>query len=182
MSSLLKIFEESYIPYILVEQSGFIIGILTQRPRQFNPESPLPKFEYKQFLPQLKRKAKVHIAVLGSFVFLLLALRHYLAVFSIMFSEKGIVVGAGYTDVVIFLPIIKTLMVIAIIIAALFYIWIFYISKHRQIRKRHILAYAIVFYLVAFVMGPPLITGLVQSLKVTPNEINLEKPYIENNV
>ncbi len=159
-----------------------IIYTLTQRPRQINPESPLPKAEYKQFMPKLERKAMVHMAVLGSFVFLLLALKHYLAVFSIMFSKKGIVVGAGYTDVVIFLPIIKALMVIAVIIAALFYLWIFYISKHRKIRKKHILAYVIVFYFVAFVMAPPVITGVVQSLKVSPNEINLEKPYIENNI
>ena len=161
---------------------GFIVAVFTQRPTNFNPENPSPRVEYKKLFPKLERNAMVHMAVLGSFIFLLLAIKHYLAVFSIMFSEKGIVVGAGYTDVVIFLPIIKTLMVIAVIIAALFYIWIFYISKHKKVRKMHIVAYAISFYLVAFVIVPPLTTGLVQSLKVTPNEINLEKPYIENNI
>jgi uncharacterized membrane protein (UPF0182 family) len=167
---------------VLDYMKGFVAALLTERPKRFDPESPIPKFEYKKFFPQLKRKAMVHLAVLGSILFILLAVRHYLAVFSIMFSKKGIVVGAGYTDVIIFLPIIKTLMIIAVIIAVLFYIWIFYISKHKEIRKMHIVAYAVIFYLVAFVMVPPMVTGIVQSLKVSPNEINLEKPYIENNI
>ncbi len=31
-------------------------------------------------------------------------------------------------------------------------------------------------------IGPTAVSGIVQALKVSPNEINLEKPYIENNI
>ena len=130
----------------------------------------------------LKRKAMVHGAVFGSFFFILLSVQHYLSRFSIMYSEKGIVVGAGYTDVIAYLPMIKLLMVLAIISAIALYVWIFYISKQKQLRKRHILAYILAVYLIFFFIGPTIIPGLIQNFKVSPNEINLEKPYIENNI
>ncbi|MEA2037686.1 MAG: UPF0182 family protein [Nanoarchaeota archaeon] len=134
------------------------------------------------FTLKLKQNALTHLAVLGSLFFILLSIQHYLARFSIMYSEKGIVVGAGYTDVVIFLPVIKLLMVLAIVLAVLFYIYIFIISKQPKLKKRHIVAYAAILYIAIFFFGQTLIPGVVQSLKVSPNEINLEKPYIENNI
>ena len=69
----------------------------------------------------------------GSFFFILLAAKHYLSRFSIMYSKQGIVVGAGYTDVIAYLPIIKLLMILAIISAVAFYVWIFYISKQKKL-------------------------------------------------
>ena len=124
----------------------------------------------------------VHMAVLASLIFFLLALKHYLAGFSVMYSEKGIVVGAGYTDVFVFLPVVKFLMIFAIIIAALFYVWIFYFSKIQKLGKRHIIAFILVIYLSFVIVGEIVIPEIVQALKVSPNEINLEKPYIENNI
>ena len=136
----------------------------------------------KSNIPKLKKPVLTHLAVLGSFVFVLLAFRHYLAKFSIMYSQKGIVVGAGYTDVIAFLPIMKFLMILAVVVAVLFYVWIFIISKNKQLQRKHILIYAIIIYLIVFFIGPTLIPSAIQSLKVSPNEINLEKPYIENNI
>ena len=95
-------------------------------------------------------------------------------------SEKGIVVGAGYTDVVIFLPMVKIFMVLAVVVAILFFVWIFYFSK--KFRKRHILLYILVLYFAFFFVGGTVVPNIVQSLKVSPNEINLEAPYIENNI
>ncbi|NQU79123.1 UPF0182 family protein [Candidatus Woesearchaeota archaeon] len=136
----------------------------------------------KKELSKLKRAAMTHMALLGSTIFLLLAVRHYLALFSVMYSEKGIVVGAGYTDVFIFLPMVKVLIVLAVVVAALFLVWIFYFSKKPKLKKRHILAFIIITYLIFAVVGQSLIPGVVQALRVTPNEINLEKPFIDNNI
>ncbi|MBD3164162.1 UPF0182 family protein [Candidatus Woesearchaeota archaeon] len=130
-------------------------------------------------LPKIKQAALIHMSVLGSLVFILLAVRHYLERYLIMYSEKGIVVGAGYTDVVAYLPILKFLMVFALIVAALFYAWIFFT---RKLRKRHILFGGIILYLTAFLFAPTIIPGIVQALKVSPNELNLEEPYIANNI
>ena len=71
---------------------------------------------------------------------------------------------------------------LAVIIAALLLVWVFVISKQPKLRKRHIFVYALVVYFLFSFIGPTVIPGLVQTLKVSPNEINLEKPYIENNI
>ncbi|MBU0980937.1 MAG: UPF0182 family protein [Nanoarchaeota archaeon] len=153
---------------------------LFKQPQVVTPQG--PKVLFKSVFSGLKRKGIIHLGVLGSFFFILLSINHYLAKFSIMYSKQGIVVGAGYTDVMVYLPVIKFLMILAIAIAVLFYIWIFYITKHKRLLKRHILMYAIIIYFIIFFIGPNVATGLIQSLKVSPNEINLEKPYIENNI
>jgi len=140
----------------------------------------VPGFDFKGIFSKIKTKAIAHLGLLGSLVFVLLAVSHYLSRFSIMYSEQGIVVGAGYSDVVAFLPMIKIMMVLAIIIAALMIFWVFFVSK--QLKKRHILLYMLIIYFLFGFVGPTLIPGIVQTLKVSPNEINLEKPYIENNI
>ncbi len=129
-----------------------------------------------------KNKLIAHLGILGSILFVLIAAKHYISRFSIMYSEQGIVVGAGYTDVMVFLPMVKFLMIFALVVAVGLLIWAFFIAKRPKLRKKHIVVSIIAFYLIFGLIGPGLITGLVQSFKVSPNEINLEKPYIENNI
>ncbi|MCP3682485.1 MAG: UPF0182 family protein [bacterium] len=147
-----------------------------------DPMQPKPTFEPGKLFSVLKRKATTHISILISLFFVLLAVKHYLARFSIMYSEKGIVVGAGYTDVVIYLPIVKILMVLALVIAVLFLVLIPFFSKRPGTKKLHIMAYIVAIYVLVAVLGTTAIPGLVQSFKVSPNEMNLEKEYIENNI
>ncbi|MCK4520946.1 MAG: UPF0182 family protein, partial [Nanoarchaeota archaeon] len=66
-----------------------------------NSEGVMPAaqvFDFKAFLS--KTKPTAHLGILVSLIFVLLAVKHYLSRFSIMYSEQGIVVGAGYSDVV----------------------------------------------------------------------------------
>jgi uncharacterized protein len=137
-------------------------------------------FDFKTLFT--KRKAIIHSGTLISIFFLFLAVKHYLSRFSIMYSQQGIVVGAGYSDVVAYLPMIKIMMFLAIVVAVLLLVWVFVISKQPKLRKRHIFVYALVLYIMFGFVGPTVIPGIVQTLKVSPNEINLEKPYIENNI
>jgi len=143
--------------------------------------TPLAKsFDFKTLFT--KRKAIAHSGILISIFFLLLAVKHYLSRFLIMYSKQGIVVGAGYSDIVAYLPMIKIMMFLAVIMAVLLLVWVFFISKQPKLRKRHIIVYALFVYFLFGFLGPTIIPGLVQTLKVSPNEINLEKPYIENNI
>jgi len=73
-------------------------------------------------------------------------------------------------------------MFLAIVVAVLLLVWVFYISKQPKLKKRHILAYGLILYFLFGFVGPIVIPGIVQALKVSPNEINLEKPYIEHNI
>jgi hypothetical protein len=155
-----------------------------KKPTNDDPLSNLPPYslDFKGIFSQLNKKAMVHLTFLASLVFILLAAKHYFSRFSIMYSESGIVVGAGYADVVAYLPIVNILMVSAIIVAALLIAAVLYFSKEPKLKKRHILLYAVFLYFLFGFAGPTLIPAAVQALMVTPNEINLEKPYIENNI
>ncbi|NOZ80737.1 MAG: UPF0182 family protein [DPANN group archaeon] len=183
----------SYALAILVITSGIVILDYFQtffrrtfkQPNPFNPgpEQPLPQMpNIRMYWKQIKRPAIVHITVLLSLSFLLFAAKHYLSQFSIMFSEKGIVVGAGYTDVVVFLPIIKILMIFALVITGLFYVWLFLFSRDPRLKKRHIIGIIVLTYLLFVVVGQTLVPALVQSFRVDPNELDLESPYIQNNI
>jgi len=166
---------------IILVVLDYLKSFISSIVKQPDPAIPgAPVINIKSIVSQTK--AMTHLGILLSAYFILLAVRHYFSRFSIMYSEKGIVVGAGYSDVVAYLPMIKIMMFLAIIIAVLLLIWVFYISKQPKLKKRHIMGYGLILYLLFGVVGPITIPAIVQALKVSPNEINLEKPYIENNI
>jgi len=160
---------------------SFIVSFFKQ-PQVIAPGGTEYEINVGGALSNLKEKSLAHIAVLGSLFFSLLAAGHYLRGFSIMYSEAGIVVGAGYTDVMVHLPIIKMLMVLAAAISVLCLIWAFAISRKKNLRERNIMRNAIILYLLIALIVPAVVPAMVQAFKVSPNEMNLEKPYIENNI
>ena len=136
------------------------------------------QFNIKKTFPRFRRNANIHLGILGSLFFVLISVKHYFSQFSILYSKTGVVVGAGYSDVIAYLPLVKFLMVLAIMVAILFIIKIFYFSKNPKLKKRHIFMYFLGVYVLFAFMGPIFIPGIVQSLIVEPNEVNLESPYI----
>lgn len=137
---------------------------------------------FKSIFKGINRGPIIHSAILLSLIFVLFAIRNYLSIFSIMYSEKGIVVGAGYADVMAYLPMVKILLIFAVLVTILFYVWIFVISKSAKLQKKHIVIYAVLIYFVVSIVGPTLVPLFVQNFIVSPNELNLEKPYILNNI
>jgi hypothetical protein len=167
---------------VLVDYLQSFIVRFFKQPEIIAPDGTIHGADFKSAISSMGQKALVHLTVLGSLFFVLLAAGHYLARFGIMYSEKGIVVGAGYSDVVAYLPIIRILMIMAIIIAVLCYVWIFAVSRKQRPGKRNILVSVIVLYLLVSVIAPAVIPGIVQAFKVSPNEEKLEQLYIENNI
>ncbi len=147
-----------------------------------DPHTGMKNVNTLEKMPKIKRAATNHLFVLVSIGFVLMALRYYLARYSIMFLRDGIVVGAGYTDVNVFLPVFQLLMVFAALMAVVLYVYIFSLSKKPKIRKRHIIFYVIGLYFVFAFIGQGILPSLVQSFVVDPNELSLERPYIENNI
>ena len=147
-----------------------------------DPHTGMKRVNISNKIPKLKRSATNHVFVLISIIFGLTAVRYYLARYSVMFARDGIVVGAGYTDVNVFLPVFHILMILAIVMAFAMYLYIFSISKKPKLRKRHIIFYIIGFFLAFALVGQGLVPSLVQSFVVDPNELNLERPFISNNI
>jgi len=119
--------------------------------------------------PSIRRFWAVLIAVL----FVLLALKRYLAMYAVMYSQNGYVYGAGYTDIHVTVPLAKAMALLALVCALAGLTYCF-INDHRLILR------TLTLYLAAAVLGG-VTQGLVQ-YNVSNNEFNKEKPYIEQEI
>ena len=147
-----------------------------------DPHTGMKNVSFKAKLPKLKKSATNHIFVLISLIFLLTAIRYYFARYSVIFSKEGIVVGAGYTDVNVFIPVFQLLMVFAVVMAISVFIYALTLSKKPKLKKRHIVFYMIGIYLFFIVVGQGVLPSFVQSVIVNPNELNLEREFINYNI
>jgi uncharacterized membrane protein (UPF0182 family) len=121
-------------------------------------------------------------------LFLVLALGKFIARYGLLFSEYGIVSGPGWTDVNVRLPMLNVVAVITAVSGVILFV------PGLRNRVRNILGRKIresrlsaIYAVTGVVFGTWLILlGLVpvlfQWLKVEPNEITVEKPFIENNI
>ncbi len=125
-------------------------------------------------IPIFSSKATNHLLLLGGLAFILVAVGYLLDRYSILYSARGAIYGAGYTDINVDLPV-KTLMaVLSAIVAVLFFASI----KLKQVKLP---AAGVALLFIVSILGGAL-SGIVQQYKVAPDESNLEKPYIIDNI
>ena len=122
-------------------------------------------------LPGVKR----HLLTLLGIMLLAKALSYRLSMYDLLYSPRGVAAGASYTDVHILLPVLWLLMVAAGA-AGIGVIWFGF-------RKGWKLAAGLVaVWLGVSVLGSRGLPVAIQSLKVTPNELSAEQPYIARNI
>ncbi len=121
--------------------------------------------------PKLSKSAITHLTVLGGIILAALAVGFMLDRYSILYSTRGVVFGAGYADVKVQLSVLTALAVVAVIASLLF----FFSSKKFDYR----LPVAGVALLIIVGMLGNFATSVVHKYKVEPDEFNMEKPYIE---
>jgi uncharacterized membrane protein (UPF0182 family) len=121
------------------------------------------------------RRARGHLLVLAALLLLLKATGYRLAMFGLLFSQRGVASGAGYTDVNAQLPILKALMVLAGVSAALCLVTI-------RLRSWRPLLGGVAALVSLAILGGVVYPGLIQRYQVSPNEIVKEKPYIDFNI
>ena len=118
---------------------------------------------------------QLHLSVVGALIFLTFAWGHWLDAFDLMYSPRGVVFGASYTDIVIMLPVLRILMGIAVLSAILLIANIF--------MRRNVLPLAAIFiWLIAGFVLRGIVPSFVQRFIVEPNELVRETPYIEHNI
>ncbi|RMF06829.1 UPF0182 family protein, partial [Candidatus Woesearchaeota archaeon] len=128
----------------------------------------------------LPRQGRVHLALLGTLSFFLLAVNHYLARYEILYSNRGAVFGAAYTDIAVSLPALTVLFLISFLIGIAILVWAVLSDKRAKLKKRHVISIAVASYLLVLFLGTAVIPYIVQHYKVSPNELEVERPYIEN--
>jgi len=125
--------------------------------------------------PQVSPRTRGHLLALGALALIVKAGGYSLDGYDLLMSPRGIVFGAGYTDINAQLPALRILAILALICAAVC-IW--------QIGRRGIrpVALALGVLLAANVVGLGLYPMALQRFRVAPNEIVAERPYIEQHI
>jgi len=120
------------------------------------------------------RLAAQHLSLLGSLFFLLKAVDYQLQRFGLLQSWKGVVFGAGYTDVHARLPLLYILTALVLVGAVLMVLNVF-------ARRTRLLVKVTIAWLALSLMGSAY-PSFVQRFTVQPNELALERPYIERSI
>jgi uncharacterized protein len=116
-----------------------------------------------------------HLAVLLGCIVLLKAWGYRLDQFSLVFSPRGVVTGASYTDVHAQLPALRVLMLVAPVCAVLFFL---------NVRSRDFtlpVAGVLLLGLSSLLVGG-LYPWFVQRFQVAPQELQREERYIQRNI
>jgi len=118
--------------------------------------------------------ARMHIGVVLSLFFVLIALGEYISRFLLLTTKTGLVFGATYTDVHVGVSILQVSMVVALIaaVSALLWAWKGSISP--------LVLSVLLFFIVGF--SSSLIPSVVHKLIVAPNELVKETPFIKHNI
>jgi uncharacterized membrane protein (UPF0182 family) len=118
---------------------------------------------------------KLHLSVLGALIFLVLAWGHWLSMFELMYSPRGVAFGASYTDVNISLWALWVMVAVAVVVSLILLANIF-------LRRNAVSLGAVFVWMGIGIIGTGIIPGLVQRYLVEPNELGAEAPYIEHNI
>ncbi|MBM4234916.1 MAG: UPF0182 family protein [Firmicutes bacterium] len=116
-----------------------------------------------------------HLAVLLALIFGLKAWDYRLKQFELVLSERGVVYGAGYTDIHANYPVLMILMYLALVIALVFVANIF-------LRRYRLFIYGILVLTGVSMLGGGAYPAAIQSFVVEPSEFNFEREYLEHNI
>ncbi|MDM8530980.1 UPF0182 family protein [Anaerolineales bacterium HSG25] len=126
-------------------------------------------------LPVILPHIQLHLSVIGALIFLTFAWGHWLSLFSLLYSDRGVAFGASYTDINVTMPALWTMVAMAIIAATVLLLNIFL--------RKPALSLAVIFgWVIVGAIGTGLIPNIVQRYIVIPNELASESPYIRNNI
>ena len=123
----------------------------------------------------ISRRARGHLLGLAALLLLLKAAGYRLAMFDLLFSERGVAFGAGYSDVHAQFPVLKAQLVLAGLVAVLCLVTI-------RLRSWRPLLWSVAVLVGVAILGGVVYPGGIQRYQVSPNEIVKEKPYIDFNI
>jgi len=131
------------------------------------------KYEYKKLM--IETPVKVHLSLLIGLIFILKSWQYWLNIHKIFYSTRGVIFGAGYTEIHANLLAFRILMVLALACAALFFV-----TARRKDWKLPISGWIVL-------MGVSILLGgiypeIIHRAVVLPNESTKERPYILNNI
>ena len=132
-----------------------------------------------QFIPpqtlRIAPAARTHLTALVACLFFVGTCGAWIALNELLYAKRGVVFGPAYTDVNTQIAMLKLLMVATVFCGLTILAFTFR-------RDWRIPAVGVGVFLAVLIIGTGIYPSLVQKFKVTPNEIVLEKPYLEKNI
>ncbi len=129
----------------------------------------------ERVLFNLPRPVKLHVAGLAALLMSLVAANHVLDLYELVYSTRGVAYGASYADVRAELPALYLMTLVAVGAAALIFANAFLRSLRPAITGLALWG------LVALV-GGLIFPSVIQNFEVKPNELEKERPYLENGI
>lgn len=147
-----------------------IIGIITIY--AINHTTEIQRGTWK---PHKSDTLRRQVALLGSIILFLWAVGYIFAAFNLMYSGRGVVFGASYTDMNASIYALAAQFVLMLLTAVILFINVF------RLTLRPLLITGGLWLAATIIMGG-IVPSLVQRYSVIPNENVKEAPYIQNNI
>lgn len=123
----------------------------------------------------LAPNVKGHVSVLAALLMVCLAAGFLVSSWELVHSSRGAVFGAGFTDTAAQLPVMRVLALVALVSAAIFLVNIYY-------RGWRLPLIAVGLLFLMWLGAGQVYPAIVQQYRVSPNEIEVESPYISMNI
>lgn len=135
----------------------------------------VPSKRISSFLSnEIVKEAERKIAYLGLIVLFVIGIKYYFKGFELMYSTRGVVYGASYTDIHVTLILYKIMSILSIISAFIF--------CFSLLKSKIKIIIAIPALLVSVLLIGNITGFIVQQLIVEPDEISKETEYLEYNI
>lgn len=119
---------------------------------------------------------KAHVSALLGLLVLIKAYAYRLDTFDLVYSTRGVITGASYTDVHAQRPALMLLMVIAVVAAVIFFVNVF------RFQGWLLPGAAVALWAFASIFAGAVVPFLVQRFQVVPQESVREREYIKLNI
>ncbi len=125
--------------------------------------------------PRLAGGARTHLLLLGALLLALKGVGFWLDRYDIVFSPRGVVFGAAYTDVYATLPVLFALTVLTGLAA---------LACVAQVARSglRLVGAALILLAAMWFLGLGIYPAVLQAYRVKPNELVFERPFIEHNI
>ncbi len=119
--------------------------------------------------------ARVHLIGLGMLIAIVVGFGCLLKQYDLLFSTRGVVFGASYTDIHAVFPVLNILIVLSVLL-----IFVLALSIFTHVWKPIVVLMGLMG--LTGILGLMFYPQLIQKLHVAPNEIALEEPFIKLNI
>jgi uncharacterized membrane protein (UPF0182 family) len=118
---------------------------------------------------------RAHLSLLVGAILLVRGWGFSLDAYGLEYSSRGAIVGATFTDIHTVLPTLRVLTVLFVVCAALMF-------ANVRLRALRLAVLTTLVIAVAWIVGLGVLPRLVQQVRVTPNELTVETPFIRHGI